>query len=348
MPYSNINLIMLGKAGSGKSSLINYLYGEDILKTGAGKSVTPSGEFKKTIISVSLGDIKTYTFYDSWGLEANKSKEWQKEIERKLSDRLTKEDFICGAIYCISYAFTRIEEFEINILNLLISKGYKVVIVLTNADCCDETRKNKFRDELNKKLSGHEKNYNIVDVCSVEEEKILKTADTSVFGKEELLEKINKNIHENFINSYCLAMKNWLEESRFEIMKAHKDAKKEIEKGMSFFKSPEKQLSVLENKINKRFGNIKKNITRKLSDIQNKSVYMLDVKQNAKTKTKTDSYTWVWDIFTNPIIVLVKIYLNFKFGQKTMMRDLNKNTNKMLELVDSIYEDKTREYITLR
>jgi GTPase Era involved in 16S rRNA processing len=337
---------MLGKAGSGKSSLINYLYGEDILKTGAGKSVTPSGEFKKTIISVSLGDIKTYTFYDSWGLEANKSKEWQKEIEGKLSAKLTKEDFICGAIYCISYAFDRIEEFEINILNQLISKGYKVVIVLTNADCCDKTRKNKFRDELNKKLSGHEKNYNIVDVCSVEEEKILKTADTSVFGKEELLAKINDNIHENFTHSYRLAMKDWLEESRFEIFKAKTYAKKEIAKGLSFFKSPEKQLNLLENKINIRFSNIKKNITRKLTDIEDESAYMLDVKQNAKTKT--DSYTWGWDTFSNPIIFLVKIYFNFKFVQKTMMRDLNKNTNTMLELVDSIYEDKIRECITLR
>jgi len=343
MPHSNINLIMLGKAGSGKSSLINYLYGEDILKTGAGKSVTPSGEFKKTIISVSLGDIKTYTFYDSWGLEANKSKEWQKEIEGKLSAKLTKEDFICGAIYCISYAFDLIiEEFEINILNLLISKGYKVVIVLTNADCCDETQKNKFRDELNKKLSGYEKSYNIVDVCSVEEEKILKTADTSVFGKEELLEKINNNIHENFTHSYRLAMKDWLEESRFEIFKAKTYAKKEIAKGLSFFKSPEKQLNLLENKINIRFSNVKKNIARKLADIEEVSPYMLDVKKSVNTKIDSDIRRW------NPFIFVREIYYDFKFGPKKMMRYLKENTNTMLELVDSIYEDKIREYITLR
>ena len=40
-----VNVMILGQSGVGKSSLLNYLFDSQLVKTGAGKPVTKKGEF---------------------------------------------------------------------------------------------------------------------------------------------------------------------------------------------------------------------------------------------------------------------------------------------------------------
>lgn len=70
------NILILGMSGVGKSSFVNYLYGQEVVKTGAGRPVTG---MKIEKLSCNLENI-ILNIYDSWGLEANKSKEWKKLI----------------------------------------------------------------------------------------------------------------------------------------------------------------------------------------------------------------------------------------------------------------------------
>ena len=37
------NILIAGKSGVGKSSLLNYIFGEEVAETGAGKPVTAEG-----------------------------------------------------------------------------------------------------------------------------------------------------------------------------------------------------------------------------------------------------------------------------------------------------------------
>lgn len=100
MAQTNINVLILGKTGSGKSALINYLYGEEVLKEGIGKPVTAKGDFKSLRVPSPLKPDVTITIYDSWGLEANRAEEWERLMREKLTATLSYADMITA--WCIA------------------------------------------------------------------------------------------------------------------------------------------------------------------------------------------------------------------------------------------------------
>nr|WP_252866342.1 GTPase [Wohlfahrtiimonas chitiniclastica] len=63
MTETNYNIAIIGQTGVGKSSLINYLFGDNVAKTGVGKPVTTNGfhEIKHFIKDMPVN------IYDSWG-----------------------------------------------------------------------------------------------------------------------------------------------------------------------------------------------------------------------------------------------------------------------------------------
>lgn len=66
----NTNILILGKTGVGKSSLVNYLYGQNIAIAKSGKPVTLRGFHKHPSFKYKSLNV---TVYDSWGLEDRKS-----------------------------------------------------------------------------------------------------------------------------------------------------------------------------------------------------------------------------------------------------------------------------------
>ena len=60
------NILVLGKTGVGKTSLLNYLYGFD-LPTGAGLPKTGKGLHENVITRNGI----TYHIFDTWGIEAD-------------------------------------------------------------------------------------------------------------------------------------------------------------------------------------------------------------------------------------------------------------------------------------
>ncbi|MGL6169573.1 MAG: GTPase [Fusobacteriaceae bacterium] len=187
-------ILIIGKSGVGKSSFINYLFdNKDLCKTGEGKPVTPKGIYRKDY-------TKDYFLYDTWGLEANKYKEWENLIDCALNNienpnvDLPKKEFFDCIFYCISAKSARVEEKEIEIIKKLHEKKENPVIILTNCDIASKEEINGVRDAL-KKIG---KNLKIAEVSSVEEETF--TGKKESFGKKKVEEILYLNYIDKLVN----------------------------------------------------------------------------------------------------------------------------------------------------
>lgn len=121
-----VKILVLGKTGAGKSTLINALFRENILKTGVGYPMT------KSINKVEKEGVPL-VLYDTRGLELDNSSrlEVYNEVANFVKDINTKEDERLNLIYyCINAQGLRIEREEEELIKTL-SKDNKVIIVLT-------------------------------------------------------------------------------------------------------------------------------------------------------------------------------------------------------------------------
>lgn len=126
------NVVVIGKAGVGKTELINYLLGEELLKTGIGAPVTRLG-FHRTDLVVS--GVNT-SIWDSAGLEVGKHEDWMRILNNELRDRAPTtpvSKWFHTVLYCIQAPGSRIEPFEVEIINRFLSEHYRVSIVITKA-----------------------------------------------------------------------------------------------------------------------------------------------------------------------------------------------------------------------
>ena len=186
------NVLIIGKSGVGKSSLLNYIFNENLMKTGTGRPVTEKGIFTEKL---SVSEEFIVNLSDTWGLEANKAEEWEQLIknEVKKHDYEKISSWFHTIIFCISAKSARVEEFEKNIIKSLMDEGNKVIIALTHSDVNNvENAIEKMSKEFNK--IGVEEN-SIIKVCSIGK-KLLGGRKTQTFGREEILNNIKGNLWE--------------------------------------------------------------------------------------------------------------------------------------------------------
>lgn len=185
------NVLILGKTGTGKSSLLNYLCNENLAKTGAGKPVTGEGIYD-FVANINGQEVK---IYDSWGIEAGKVREWKTLLDEKLKahgvDKDIK-DWFHSVIYCIQAGGGRIEDIDEEIICKFLSEGYRLIVVLTKADQLrnHEAEKDRLIEAIASCVkgmlpaSGSKSVLNIVPTCA--ERKMLRSGESLPFGKEDV------------------------------------------------------------------------------------------------------------------------------------------------------------------
>ncbi len=187
-----INILILGKSGVGKSSLLNYLFGREVAKTGTGRPVTGEGIFR--LCGFEHNGAR-FAIFDSWGLEADKAERWKNLIEGKISARRNKEisEWFHTILYCVDAKQSRLEDFEIkSILQPLEQLGNRVIFALTKSDIASAEEKNALR----RRISEHFPKSRQAELSCVE--KVLRGGRrVAQSGKEELLACCLDNLVEN-------------------------------------------------------------------------------------------------------------------------------------------------------
>lgn len=191
----NTNILIAGKSGVGKSSLLNYIFGEEVSKTGAGKPVTSEGLHEYSF-TLKDNDRISFTIYDSWGLEPDKADEWKKRIIDKVAehDRLSIPEWFSTIIYCFSADSDRVEDFEISIINGLINEKNNINVVITHCKSEDDDRAVRMKERIVEDSNVSADSVIFVSNC----EKKLISGEVKKFGREKVINSIIRNLWNNY------------------------------------------------------------------------------------------------------------------------------------------------------
>ena len=143
------NILIAGKSGVGKSSLLNYIFGEEVAETGAGKPVTAEGLHEYSF-ELKDNDRISFSICDSWGLEPDKADKWHKQIIDKVAeyDKHSIKEWFSTIIYCLSADSDRVEDFEISIINDLIAEKNNVNVVITHCKSENDDRAERMKRRI--------------------------------------------------------------------------------------------------------------------------------------------------------------------------------------------------------
>lgn len=184
-----INLAILGKTGVGKSTFCNYVFGENLFRTGSGKPVTNWSENLQPHTTNFL--FSTLNIFDSVGIETNNFERWNKEfntfLDRNVYLHHPPAYWVHGVFYLLNATQPRFEKVEEQIIQTILDKKVPLYIVLTHVDKVDAATREEFKRAIRSKFDKDD--LHIYEVCSVEEEKRTRVSHSFSFqhGKEELL-----------------------------------------------------------------------------------------------------------------------------------------------------------------
>lgn len=149
----NLNVLIVGKTGAGKSTLINAVFGSEVAPTGSGKPLTQNIEQYQITNNFSIFDTK--------GLEMAAFDETVSQIRDLLKEQKTKpvDEQIHIAWLCISEGNRRIEEGEKEFHAIFKEFDLPVITIITKAIQDADEKGVKFSDIVKEELSINDDKY---------------------------------------------------------------------------------------------------------------------------------------------------------------------------------------------
>jgi len=125
----HINILIAGRSGVGKSTLINAVFQQNLAETGQGRPVT------KNTREISKEGVPV-TIFDTRGLELSQFQETLSELETIIKDRSGDRDtnrHIHVSWLCVQEDGRRVEQAEIDLHHML-SKHLPLITVITKQE----------------------------------------------------------------------------------------------------------------------------------------------------------------------------------------------------------------------
>ena len=246
------NVLIIGKSGVGKSSLVNYLFGKELQPVGVGAPVT-----KMQIKEFTYKYDKHFEIhiYDTWGLEPStqKAELWKKKIFDEIArhDEESISEWFNTIIFCLNAKSSRIEDFELDIMEQLLREKNHLTIALTHCRSKEDPDgiilRKSIREELEKRGIDSLEDRNFVFVSNVK--KALLGGSVEQFGKEEIFVSIIRNVWASLKSKVPYQARKRFEES-FKLKKAELLKKPDKLKWIVPFMK-EIRINRLEQEINK-------------------------------------------------------------------------------------------------
>ena len=191
------NVLIIGKSGVGKSSLLNYMFGRELQKVGVGAPVTIM-EVKEFVYKYD--DHFEMHIYDTWGLEpsAQKAEEWKETIFEEIGrhDKKNISEWFNTIIFCLNAKSARVEDFEIDIMEELLREKNHVTVALTHCNSKSDpdgiVLRESVKEELTKRRIDAPDDRNFVFVSNVRKKLLGGTVEQ--FGREEIFISIIRNV----------------------------------------------------------------------------------------------------------------------------------------------------------
>lgn len=188
-------ILVAGKTGTGKSSLINAVFGKETCKTGSGTPITQNIEEFSTQDSI-------ITLIDSKGLELEDYKNILDELLSYINNKNSSDnpfDHVNLCWLCIDYQGKRVENAELKLYDALKNIGVKVIVVLTKHHFPYDKN---FESIVDSKFSTRAIKINSISVVDDEDSVIVK-----VKGLDDLVEVTNKLLPEAQKTAFLAAQK---------------------------------------------------------------------------------------------------------------------------------------------
>lgn len=199
--FPPVNIMVAGITGTGKSTLINAIFGEVLAETGVGRPVTQDiSEYSNTGLPVRI--------WDTVGLEldAETTKKTIQNIKSTISEKSKVEnqfDRIHAIWYCVNFRSSRYQGAELDFVRSLHSIGVPFIIVMTQC-MGDESEVNAFEHkirEMNSTMSMND--IDVVQVCA-KDFQMRGGVQIPAFGLDELVDVTVKKLP-SFIKSGFIA-----------------------------------------------------------------------------------------------------------------------------------------------